>query len=294
MLSKGLLKLVCSVVGCIGLLGCSVEAGKIPTAMTVLTPEGELRARTEIKTSLSEIQSSVALIGRVQSVIQKGLEEHDIKTGEIADQPLNLIIPSDADSLTFDKDHPEKFEYRLNNSASVSLKTKSGGHLDIVLTGTLDDLGDHFALRDAKLEVIHERELDRKTFEILVEKKTDQSGVVVTEWLLDFHQLDELYRAISGKDEANLTNMNGVLSVRLSTNEATVTAKDFSMSHKDVRVTFDVVDVNVSNIEGRDGRKPRKVLVSGYADRAQTRLGTFLVSHQSADSVGEFKVEFKF
>ena len=68
---------------------------------------------------------------------------------------------SDADTLTFSPEHKERIQYRLNNRATTNLNNRFGGKIQIVLLGTLDDGGDKLAIKDAKLEVIHERALDR-------------------------------------------------------------------------------------------------------------------------------------
>lgn len=273
------------------MVGCSVESGKVPSAAVVVSPESQTRARAEVKATLADLQSSIGVVGRLQSLVQRGLADRNIDAGSASDPSLSLLTPSDTDALTFDQTHPEKFEYRLNNSTTISLKTKSGGHIDIVLSGTLDDLGNHFAIRDAKLEITHDRDGKRNVFKILAETRTEQNGVAFTEWQVDFRRLGELYQAMGGQDESSLTVMNGVLTVHMSKDNSNISAKEFSIQNKHVLVAFDVVDVHVDTSPGKKGNK---VLVSGHVDRDGKLMGEFSVSHQSSASEADLNVAFNF
>lgn len=282
----------CIIFSVIPVFGCSVESGQIPSASAVVSPEGQNRARAEVKSTLTGLQASLGVVGRLQSLVQRGLADRSVDAGTTNDPSLSLLTPSDTDALMFDEVHPEKFEYRLNNSTTISLKTKSGGHIDIVLSGTLDDLGNHFAIRDAKLEITHDRDGNRSVFKILTETKTEQNGVPFTEWQVDFHQLSELYRAMGGQEESTLTVMNGVLTVHMSKENSTIVAKDFSIRNKNVLVAFEVVDVNVETSGQKKGNN--KVLVTGHVDKDGKRMGEFSISHKSSASEADLNVAFNF
>lgn len=271
---RGALRLVFA----LALAGCSVEAGKIPRTSAVRPPEVVAKTRGEVKSTLNELHESVAMIGRVQSVIQRGLSERDVAAGG-SPIPANLLSASDADTLTFDDAHPERFEYRLNNSAAFSLRTKSGGKVEIVLVGTLDDLGDHVTIKDAKLDVSHTKGDDHQVFHILFEKHTSQDGTPTTEWSVDFRQLSELYQDMGGEDEA-IASLSGSVEIRVSANETHVSAKDFTLNRDDVSVVFEEVEIHLV----RGAESSNDVKVKGHVDQAGKRRGEFAVARAAANN----------
>ena len=263
-------------------VGCSVEAGKIPVASMARPPEVMEKTRDELKSTLTELQASVAMVGRVQRVIQRGLSERDVDaSGDPV--PANLFAPSNADTLTFDREHPERFEYRINNSASFALRTRSGGKIEVILAGTLDDTGEKIVIKDAKLEVIHARPDDRQVFHILYEKQTTDDGMATTEWSIDFRQLSDLYRNMGGEDAA-IAALEGFLEVRISETETHVVAEDFALSRNEISVIFEKVEIHII----RGSAPSNDIQIKGHVDQNGIRKGEFSVS-RAADSE---KLEF--
>lgn len=269
---------------------CSVEAGKIPTAAIVHDEDTVVKTRSEIRSSLSEIQNSVALVGRVQTMIQRGLEDRSLDMGQASLQPGGqFMAPSEADILTFDPTHPERFSYQLNNSASVNIKTKTGGTVNVVLTGSLDDRGDRVVLKDAKLDVIHSTTNERQVFHVLFEKHTDSDGEATTDWSVDFHQLNALYRAMSGETES-LSMLEGTLEVSISKQRTSVAAKEFVLRRHDIVVSFDEIDIELAV----QPVKTQRLNVSGHVDQAGIRKGEFSVKQDRSAQGAEFKLNFSF
>lgn len=263
---------------------CTVESGKLPVGTNKLTSEIDVKTRGEIKSALTELNKSIAMINKVQNVIQRGLAERDLDTGSNPSRD-SLLAPSESDTLTFDTVTPERFEYRLTNSTSLSLNTRAGGKIQVLLIGTLDDTGEAIAIKDARLEVVHETSDGNQVFKILYEKNTLEEGLETTEWSIDFRQLSNLYRAMGGDDEA-IAALSGSLEVRISKFETSVTANDFSLTHKDLVVVFEKVDIQFNN----ELLNNNKIVVKGYVDQGTSRRGSFAVSKDTRSNSTEFNV----
>ncbi len=253
-------------------VGCSVEAGKIPDGSITRPPKIIDLTRGEIQSTLGKLHASVAMVNRLESVIQRGLEERDVDMGPPTGT-AHLLAPSEGDTLTFDSNHPEKFKYRFNNSASFHMRTLSGGKVEIALAGTLDAREERVAIKDAKLDVIHEKPDGTRVFHIIYEKSNTDSGERQTEWSMDLRQLSELYQDMGGEDEG-IATLQGFLEFRISTSQTHMTAKDFALIRDDISVVFEEIEVHlVHGASSQNGVKAK-----GHVDQGGVRRGQFSVA----------------
>lgn len=268
--------------------GCSVEAGKIPSVAAEPSDQFRREGTLEIRSTMAHLMDSAALISRIQNTIQRGLAENQVNTDAVSSSPSGLLETSEADVLTFDKDQPEKFKYRLNNSASLSLTTKSGGRVSVILEGSIDDSSGKIKIKDSKVDIVHETANGNQSFRILVETNTSVNGEHATQWQIDFSQLGALYRDIGGEDEAT-ANLKGVLTVRVSESGVAVSAKDLKQVAGEVEITYDVIDIDMSIAP----KGLRKLNVSGSVDQKKKRVGAFAVIRSTSGNSTEmsFKLD---
>ncbi|MCX6123430.1 MAG: hypothetical protein NTV34_01570 [Proteobacteria bacterium] len=142
------------VVCLVSIHSCSVQSGPLPVGVESQEPEMVALGRTEIKDILTGLSVSAQAVNRIQSVLKRGLEAREETPESAGARSLtlsgqNLLEPTNGDSMTFDADRPERFEYRLNNSTSLNLKTKSGGKITMTLSGSLIELTPEDAIESA-------------------------------------------------------------------------------------------------------------------------------------------------
>lgn len=281
---KGNFGLALAAVSLIAIFSCKVESDQVPHASIIIAPEIEQKSRLEIKSVLTQLTASTALLSRVQNVLQRGLKEQDSVSGPISPaKPLNILEPSEADTLSFSSERPEAFEYRLNNSAGLSLQTRSGGQLSFTLSGTVNQNGERVDIIDAKLDVLFVSQTGEQKFHILTQSHRDVNGEYGTDWSIDFSQLNALNEAAVGEAET-AANISGVLTVHVSKSRTDVSATSFRQVSGDMVIFFDTLEIHMTN----ESSQLTEAKVSGRVERGGNQVGEFSIIKATGQGVGEF------
>lgn len=278
------LVLACTYIAIIS--GCSVQSGKIPVGTAEISPALAAQGRAEIKERLSSVYQTTAAITRIHNVVKRGLADRDQNQGSQNAAVDSLMFePSAADTLIFDENHPEAFQYRLNNTTTMNLKTKAGGKITFVLSGSLEEINGKVKIKNAKLDVQHESRGASQTFHLLVETHTNNTNETTTVWSLDFSELSSLYREMGGDDTA-LAKLSGNIQITMSNERTDISGKNFSTRQNDVAVTFDILEIHAIN----NPFKLEAINVSGSITRDNSDVGQFSVERNSLNGSTELSL----